>query len=113
MNFDSYKEDRRRFNKVLNQYVDTFKRKYSASINIKINFNEKLIDMNMIGIGADEVYMFKKVKQPMGSHYLQINNHIELTFAQEISYNYFEKALIKQLLFLKIAKRTCHLKKKH
>lgn len=112
MNLDSYKEDIRRYNRVLNEYVDTFKKKYSTSINLSISFNEKMVDMNMIGIGADEVRMFKRLQQPVGSHYLEIDNYIELKFTYRVSYMSFEKTLINHLLYLDRAKRTCHLKKK-
>lgn len=113
MNIDSYKEDIKRYNRILNGYVDIFKRKYNTSINVNISFNEKMIDLNMIGIGADEFHQLRRVKQPVGTHCLQINNHIELKFTDEVSYEYFEEILIKRLLFLNKAIRTCHLKRKY
>lgn len=107
-----YKEEIKRYNKVLNYYVDIFKKKYSTSIDINVSFNEKMIELNMIGMGADEFHSLRRIKQPVGSHYIEINNHIELKLENVVSYDYFEKTLMRKLLYLKKAKHSCKLKKK-
>lgn len=108
----SYKEEVRKYNRALNYYVDIFKKKYSTSININVFFNEKMIELNMMGIGADEFYSLRRIKQPVGSHYVEIDNKILLKFTDEVEYYFFEMMLIKKLLLSGKAKKTCKLKRK-